>query len=96
MINERGRIEFLRMSNEQIRGLAHRYHRLSFLGSAASSTVSAVERPNIIVFVTDDQVKQELGCYSEPVLTPDIDRLAREGTGRAWQTGLQQRHGFQR
>lgn len=36
-------------------------------------------RPNIILFVTDDQVKQEIACYGGNVLTPNLDRLAREG-----------------
>jgi arylsulfatase A len=36
-------------------------------------------RPNIILFVTYDQVKEELACYGGKVLTPHIDRLAREG-----------------
>jgi|TARA_B110000438_G_C15173001_1_gene376824 arylsulfatase A-like enzyme len=36
-------------------------------------------RPNIILFVTNDQVKEELACYGGKVLTPHIDRLAREG-----------------
>ena len=52
---------------------------------AASTIVVSVAhagpeyRPNIIVFVTDDQVKEELACYGGKVLTPHIDRLAREG-----------------
>jgi len=37
------------------------------------------KRPNIIFFITDDQVKQEIGCYGGKVLTPHLDRLAREG-----------------
>jgi len=35
--------------------------------------------PNIILFITDDQVKEEIGCYGGNVLTPNLDRLAREG-----------------
>ena len=46
---------------------------------AAMYAAEAAHRPNIIVFVTDDQVKEELGCYGGRVLTPHIDRLAREG-----------------
>jgi arylsulfatase A-like enzyme len=48
-------------------------------GVVATAPIAADERPNIIVFVTDDQVKEELGCYGGRVLTPHIDRLAREG-----------------
>ena len=36
-------------------------------------------RPNIILFVTDDQNREDLACYGGKVLTPHIDRLAREG-----------------
>ena len=36
-------------------------------------------RPNIIFFISDDQVKEEVGCYGGKVLTPHLDRLAREG-----------------
>jgi len=46
---------------------------------AAMYAAEAAHRPNIIVFVTDDQVKEEFGCYGGRVLTPHIDRLAREG-----------------
>ncbi len=39
------------------------------------------ERPNIVFFLTDDQAKISLGCYSEfdEVKTPNIDRLASRG-----------------
>jgi len=37
------------------------------------------DRPNIILFITDDQVKEEIACYGGKVLTPHLDRLAREG-----------------
>ena len=40
---------------------------------------SAQKRPNIIFYIVDDQVKEELACYGGKVLTPHIDRLAREG-----------------
>ncbi|MCP4785866.1 MAG: sulfatase-like hydrolase/transferase [Fuerstiella sp.] len=52
---------------------------VGFLGVSALANASADERPNIIVFVTDDQVKDELACYGGKVLTPNVDRLAREG-----------------
>ena len=37
------------------------------------------KRPNIIFFINDDQVKEEIGCYGGKVLTPHLDRLAQEG-----------------
>jgi arylsulfatase A-like enzyme len=41
----------------------------------------AEKRPNIIFFLTDDQRFDFLGCAGHPILqTPNIDRLAKEGT----------------
>ena len=37
------------------------------------------DRPNIILFVTDDQNKEDLACYGGKVFTPNLDRLARDG-----------------
>jgi arylsulfatase A-like enzyme len=38
-------------------------------------------RPNLILIVTDDQRADELGCIGNPVVrTPNLDRLAAEGT----------------
>jgi arylsulfatase A-like enzyme len=37
------------------------------------------ERPNIIVFITDDQDKHSIGAYGGHSLTPNLDRMAREG-----------------
>ncbi|MCS6859402.1 MAG: sulfatase [Abditibacteriales bacterium] len=36
-------------------------------------------RPNVVLILTDDQNFNTLGCYGYKVLTPHIDRLAREG-----------------
>ena len=39
------------------------------------------ERPSFLVVVTDDQRFDQLGCAGHPVLqTPNMDRLAAEGT----------------
>ena len=39
------------------------------------------KKPNIVFFFTDDQTSSVLGCYGHPIAkTPNIDRLAREGT----------------
>jgi len=46
--------------------------------TAITQSASA-KRPNIIFFINDDQVKDEIGCYGGKVLTPNLDRLAREG-----------------
>lgn len=39
----------------------------------------AAKKPNVIFIFTDDQDLLETGCYGGRVLTPNIDRLAREG-----------------
>ena len=42
---------------------------------------SAAKQPNIVFFFTDDQTSSTLGCYGHPLVqTPNIDRLAAEGT----------------
>ena len=39
------------------------------------------KKPNIVFFFTDDQTSSVLGCYGHPLAkTPNIDKLASEGT----------------
>jgi len=41
----------------------------------------AEQPPNIVFFFTDDQTTSTIGCYGNPVVrTPNLDRLAAEGT----------------
>jgi arylsulfatase/arylsulfatase A len=48
--------------------------------SLAAESTATVERPNIILIVTDDQGWGDLSCHGNPVLqTPHIDRLAARG-----------------
>ena len=46
---------------------------------ALGSISLLAERPNIIVFLTDDQDKESIGAYGGEVWTPNLDRMAREG-----------------
>ncbi|MDH3582557.1 MAG: sulfatase-like hydrolase/transferase, partial [Hyphomicrobiales bacterium] len=39
------------------------------------------KRPNFVMFITDQQRADYLGCYGHPILkTPNIDRIAEQGT----------------
>ncbi|HTJ94940.1 MAG TPA: sulfatase-like hydrolase/transferase, partial [Pararobbsia sp.] len=51
------------------------------VGSDASGQPQqALSRPNIVVFLTDDQGYADLSSYGHPTITtPNIDRMAREG-----------------
>ena len=45
----------------------------------ASESIAA-HRPNILLIVSDDQGYSDLGLLNPDILTPNLDRLAREGT----------------
>ena len=45
-----------------------------------AGAVEASDKPNIVVFLTDDQGYGDLGCYgSDSLETPNIDRLCQQG-----------------
>jgi arylsulfatase A-like enzyme len=44
------------------------------------STVSAAEKPNVVLIVIDDLGQRDLGCYGSTFYkTPNIDRMAKDG-----------------
>ena len=45
-----------------------------------TATVSAADRPNVVVLLSDDLGYQDIGCYGGPVKTPSLDSLAARGT----------------
>ena len=52
---------------------------LVLLGLMAGGLRGA-ERPNVIVFFTDDQGYNDVGCFGSPgIETPNFDRMAAEG-----------------
>ena len=61
---------------------------LALLSLIATHSVSASERPNILLVIADDCTHLDLGCYGGQALTPNIDRLATEGMqfNRCFQT----------
>lgn len=47
---------------------------------ALAAVVNAAERPNILVFLSDDQSVPHLGCYNNPdINTPNLDAFAAQG-----------------
>lgn len=47
---------------------------------ALSSGVQAQDKPNIVIFLSDDHGQEDAGCYGNDVVkTPVIDQLARDG-----------------
>jgi arylsulfatase A-like enzyme len=54
---------------------------LAWFGSMFLAPAQTAERPNILLIFADDWGWGDLGCHGHPYIkTPNIDRLAREGT----------------
>src|SRR5215218_394872 len=53
---------------------------LSLIMAVASASVSAAERPNVLVVLTDDHSVPHVGCYgNSEIRTPNLDRFAAQG-----------------
>lgn len=52
---------------------------LSFLSCSSKTEKNKSERPNIL-FICVDDLRKELGCYGSVVNSPNIDKLASEGS----------------
>ncbi len=50
-----------------------------FVWLGLSVCVFGAQRPNIIVFLTDDQDKDSIGAYGHDAWTPNLDRMVEEG-----------------
>lgn len=51
------------------------------VASATTPTPAATKRPDIVLFIADDLSREDVGAYGSPdARTPNIDRLAAEGT----------------
>ena len=66
--------------------MAGMFSRRKFVAGAAGMATASIaqgqgrRRPNIVVFLADDLGPGDVGCYGGKTPTPNIDRLAREGT----------------
>jgi arylsulfatase A-like enzyme len=56
-------------------------HALAIAALFAGSFAGAADRPNVVIFIADDLGWHDMGTYGNPdVRTPNIDKLATEGT----------------
>ncbi len=47
--------------------------------SLPNVSISAAERPNIVIVMVDDMGFSDIGCYGSEIETPNLDRLAAKG-----------------
>lgn len=46
---------------------------------SAAVTISAADKPNIVLIMTDDMGYSDIGCYGGEIETPNLDMLAKNG-----------------
>ncbi|MEN8681087.1 MAG: sulfatase-like hydrolase/transferase, partial [Akkermansiaceae bacterium] len=52
---------------------------LTFIAFAFASSLLAAKKPNIL-FIAIDDMRPEMGCYGSPIaITPNINKLAKQG-----------------
>jgi arylsulfatase B len=63
---------------------------LCLVAGLAGPSLSAPDRPNVVIFLADDLGWGDVGFHGGPIETPHIDRLAREGVelGRFYVTPI--------
>lgn len=68
------------------------HHFIAFLLLSLAVTTAHGQKPNIVLILADDLGFSDLGCYGGEIVTPQLDKLARNGlrfsqiynTGRCW------------
>ncbi|MGE4550431.1 MAG: arylsulfatase, partial [Opitutales bacterium] len=55
-----------------------KFLQFSFFAWAFLSANLAAEKPNVVLIMCDDMGFSDIGCYGGEVLTPNIDRMAKE------------------
>ena len=54
---------------------------LSLLLLGTTLLIGKQDRPNFVIFLTDDMGWGDLACYGHPVIkTPNLDKFAKQGT----------------
>ena len=49
------------------------------LATTNLTTITAADRPNIILIMADDLGFSDIGCYGSEIKTPNLDKLASNG-----------------